>query len=166
MPDRSVGDRGVGDRGVGDRHRLRPGGIVRAVTDARAGSWAGLLGAVALAGATLLTWWLWLGTDTRYETDPVTGAQTGPYQPAQVIGCVLTLAVLAAVGGLVLRPWIVVVTMTVVFTLAWSIAASRDDDTGLWAVGAVLVAFGMAAGSALFGFGAWLLRTALHRRSA
>ncbi|MFD0821290.1 hypothetical protein ACFQ0D_23955, partial [Micromonospora zhanjiangensis] len=70
---------------------------------------------VGLAAASLAAWWLWLGTDRRYETDPTTGATTGPYQPWQVAGCVLTLVALAVGGGLLTRPWLVVVAVTVPF---------------------------------------------------
>jgi hypothetical protein len=123
-----------------------------------------LLGLVVLVVATLAAWWLWLGIDTRYQVDPVTGATTGPYEPLQVAGCVLTLLVIAVMGGLLLRPWLVVVAMTVTFTVAWSLSAAAQDDSGLWAVGAVLVAVGMAAGTAVCSFGPRLARTAAERR--
>lgn len=149
---------------------MRPGhsvGNVCGVNEARVrnGAMFQLLGAVILAGTTVAVWWLWLGTDTRYEIDPVTGARTGPYEPGQVVGCVLSLLVIAVVGGLLWRPWIVVVAMTVAFTVAWSMAAASEDATGLWGVGAVLVAVGMAGGSAVFSFGARLVRTVIARRS-
>jgi hypothetical protein len=123
-----------------------------------------LLAPVGLAAATLATWWLWLGTIKRYEVDPVTGATTGPYQPWQVVGCVLTLLVIAVVGGLLTRPWLVVIAMTVPFTVAWSVDAAAHDDSGLWPVGAVLVLAGMAIGTALCGYGARLVRTTIGRR--
>lgn len=117
-----------------------------------------LLGALALAGATVATWWIWLGWDTEYQVDPVTQVSSGPYEPYQVVGCVLTIGALAAVAGLLLRPWVVVVTMAASFTVAWSVGAASTDDSGLWVVGAVLVAGGMVGGTALCAFGAHLLR--------
>ncbi|GAA4263126.1 hypothetical protein GCM10022255_104850 [Dactylosporangium darangshiense] len=116
---------------------------------------------LAVAAATAATWWLWLGWDTGYQVDPVTGAMSGPYQGWQVIGCVLCLGAIAAVGGWLLSPWLVAPTMTVTFTAVWSADAARDE-TGLWAVGAVLVFIGMGVGATVLSTGAWL--TARHWR--
>ena len=116
-----------------------------------------LLGGLFLAMATVGAWWLWLGRDTRYTVDPETGSTTGPYEPWQVVGCVLTLAVLAALAGTRLSPWLVAPVMTVAFTVAWSWQAASTDDTGLWAVGAVLVLIGMAVGTTAVSVGArWI----------
>ncbi|MDT4987920.1 MAG: hypothetical protein QOI74_2014 [Micromonosporaceae bacterium] len=123
-----------------------------------------ILGVPILIALTVVTWWLWLGRDTTYQTDPVTGAATGPYEAWQVVGCVLSLAAIAVVGGWVLPPWAVVAAMTVSFTVAWSWAAAVTDDTGLWLVGAVLVAVGLAAGSAALSFGARAVRALIGRR--
>ncbi|WP_410813657.1 hypothetical protein [Micromonospora sp. 067-2] len=106
-----------------------------------------LLGALFLAAATVGVWLLWLGRDTHYTVEEETGATSGPYEPWQVIGCVLTLALLAALAGTRLSPWLVAPVMTVAFTVAWSWRAASADDSGLWPVGAVLVLAGMAAGS-------------------
>lgn len=117
-----------------------------------------------LALLTVAAWWLWLGWDTRYDVDPATGARSGPYEVWQVAGCVLTLLALAVAGGLLLRPWIVPLAMTPAFTVPWSLSAAREDGSGLWVVGAVLVALGVLAGSSLFGLGAGLLRRAATTR--
>ncbi|MEU8215427.1 hypothetical protein AB0C47_06620 [Micromonospora taraxaci] len=106
-----------------------------------------LLGVLFLAAATVGTWLLWLGWDDRYTVDAETGATSGPYEAWQVLGCVLTLVLLAALAGRRLSPWLVVPVMTVAFTAAWTWRAASTDDSGLWAVGAVLVLVGMAAGS-------------------
>jgi hypothetical protein len=121
------------------------------------------LGLLALAGSTAAAWWLWLGRDTEYQTDPATGVTSGPYETWQVVGCVLSLAVLAFTAGLMLRPWIVVPTMAGAFTIAWSTVAARDE-TGLWLVGAILVFVGLTFGSAVVSSLAWLASTVLHRR--
>ncbi|MGC5020862.1 hypothetical protein [Micromonospora sp. DT47] len=123
-----------------------------------------LLGALILAAATVGTWWAWLGWDTGYATDPETGATTGPYQPWQVAGCVLTLALLAAVAGWWLRPWLVAPVMTVAFTGAWAAHAAATDASGLWAVGAVMVLVGMGVGTTVVSAGAHLVRR--RRRGA
>lgn len=119
-----------------------------------------------LIAATFATWWLWLGSDTTYQVDPATGATTGPYEPAQVAGCVLTLLALAVAGGLLLRPWLVVLAMTATFTLAWAVDAAGRDESGLWLVGAVLVFGGMTAGTSVCAFGAWAVRGVVERRRA
>jgi hypothetical protein len=108
------------------------------------------LGALVLAGLTVASWFAWMGWDTEYQVDPVTQSSSGPYEPWQVIGCVVTLLVLAVVAALRLSPWTVIATTTV----AWVFSAARSDDSGLWAVGAILVAIGMAGGSAITAFAA------------
>ncbi|MEV4657061.1 hypothetical protein [Micromonospora sp. NPDC049301] len=116
-----------------------------------------LLGALFLAVATVGVWLLWLGWDTEYTIDPETGSSSGPYEPWQVIGCVLTLALLAALAARRLSPWLVAPVMTVAFTAAWSWRAATSDDSGLWAVGAVLVLIGMAIGSTAVSLGVHLI---------
>ncbi|MET8308443.1 hypothetical protein [Micromonospora sp. NPDC005173] len=113
-----------------------------------------LLGALFLAAATVGVWLLWLGWDTEYTVDPETGSSNGPYEPWQVIGCVLTLVLLAALAVRRLSPWLVAPVMTVAFTVPWSWQAASTDDSGLWAVGAILVLVGMAIGSTLVSLGA------------
>ncbi|MEH0937186.1 hypothetical protein [Micromonospora psammae] len=117
-----------------------------------------LVGGLILAAATVGAWWAWLGWDSGYATDPRTGATTGPYQPWQVAGCVLTLALLAAAAGWWLSPWLVAPVMAVAFTVAWAAHAASTDDSGLWAVGAVLVLVGTGVGTTVVSVGAHLLR--------
>ena len=112
---------------------------------------------LALAVATVLTWVAWLSWETGYRTDAATGSVSGPYSWWQVAGCVLTLAVLAAVAGRHLPPLIVVPVMAVAFTVAWSVDAAGADESGLWPVGAFLVLVGVAGGSALVALAARLL---------
>ena len=108
-----------------------------------------LLAPLALAVATVLTWAAWLSWETGYRTDAETGSVSGPYSWWQVAGCVLTLAVLAAVAGRHLHPLVVVPVMAIAFTVAWSVDAAGADESGLWPVGAFLVLVGVAGGSAL-----------------
>jgi hypothetical protein len=106
-----------------------------------------LAGAAALAAATVLTWWAWLGRDTTYQVD-ASGHESGPYTAGQVAGCVLTLAALLIVAVLLTVPApLAAVAMTVAFTAAWTVQAAASDETGLFAVGAILVFVGMAAGT-------------------
>ncbi|SBT49283.1 hypothetical protein [Micromonospora narathiwatensis] len=116
------------------------------------------LGALLLAAATVGAWWAWLGWETGYLVDPETGAISGPYSGWQVAGCVLTLALLAAVGGWWLSPWLVAPVMTVAFTVTWAAHAASTDASGLWAVGAVLVLVGTAVGTTVVSLAARLVR--------
>ncbi|MFI7658049.1 hypothetical protein ACIBTW_04095 [Micromonospora parva] len=108
-----------------------------------------LFGVLFLAAATVGAWLLWLAWDTRYTVDAQTGASSGPYEAWQVIGCVLTLVLLAGFAGTRLSPWLVAPVMTVAFTAVWSWRAAGTDDSGLWVVGGILVLVGMAVGSTL-----------------
>ncbi len=86
--------------------------------------------AVLLAGACLGAYWGWLGWDRSYQRDPVTGVASGPYEPWQVVGCVLSLALVAVVAGLVRQGAVAMVVMPIAFTIAWSIPAQASDDSG------------------------------------
>ncbi len=125
------------------------------------------LGGAALVGglvaaATLATWWAWLGWDTEYQVDPVTEVASGPYEAWQVVGCGLTLVLLAAGASLWTHPWLVAATLTLSFTLVWSVQAASSDDTGLWAVGALLLLVGLSTASTTVAYGAWLVRRLVH----
>ncbi|MGW3899290.1 hypothetical protein ACWD6L_29280 [Micromonospora profundi] len=124
-----------------------------------------LFGAVFLAVATVGVWLLWLGWDTEYTVDPETSSTSGPYEPWQVIGCVLTLVLLAALAGTRLSPWLVAPVMTIAFTVAWSWQAASTDDSGLWAVGGFLVLVGMAAGSTVVSLAGRRIGRALASRN-
>ena len=116
-------------------------------------------GAVALAGATVATWFAWLGRDSTYQVDAA-GHESGPYTAGQVAGCVLTLAVLLVAAVLLRVPAPVAAgAMTIAFTGAWTLQAAASDDTGLFLVGAVLLFAGMAAGTAVVALAtAWFRR--------
>jgi len=107
-----------------------------------------LLLVVVLAGGAALSYVAWLGWDRRYDLDPVTGTSSGPYEAWQVVGCVVTLAALAVLAGLLGRPGLAVGVIPVVVTSLWSRDAAVRDDSGLWVVGAVLLACGLLTGVA------------------
>ena len=107
-------------------------------------------GLLALAAATVLAWWVWLGRDTEMYLDPRTGDYAGPYTTAQVAGAVLTLAALLVVAVLLRVPALpAAAVMTVAFTAAWTAQAAGEDETGLFLVGTILVLAGMAAGTSV-----------------
>jgi hypothetical protein len=104
------------------------------------------LGVVLLAGASFGAYWGWLGWDQTYQRDPVTGVASGPYETWQVLGCVLSLALVAVVAGFVRQTAVAMVVIPFAFTIAWSIPAQASDDTGLWGAGAIMILMGMAVG--------------------
>lgn len=106
--------------------------------------WRSCIGVVA--GVTLVAYLALLGWDQTRDVAP-DGSTSGPYQPWQVAALVLLLAVLAVVAGAhgERAALLTTVTMTVVFTVAFSIDAMTEPpehNDGLWPVGAVLVLFG------------------------
>ncbi|GGK09763.1 hypothetical protein GCM10010123_44600 [Pilimelia anulata] len=113
--------------------------------------------ALALAALSALSWFAWCGWAT--PPDPATGAVA--YAPWQVAGCALTLLALAAAAAWWVRPWLPLAVVPVSFTAAWSVTASAADDSGLWGVGAVLLAAGLVAGTGLV----WLVVAVLRRRA-
>ncbi|MFD6447490.1 hypothetical protein ACFWEJ_20445 [Promicromonospora sp. NPDC060204] len=112
---------------------------------------------------TVAAWWIFLGRDTVRDVDPATGAVTGPYEAPQVIACVLVLIALVVVGTLAAPAWVAVLAVALPFTVAWTVQAASDDDSGLWAVGALLVLVGTLAGGAVV---ALLTRVVERRRAA
>lgn len=113
---------------------------------------------LGLAVLTAVIWGGWLGWDNQKEVDPITGTASGPYQAWQVVGCVCSLVFVAIVAARTVPPWLVPPTMTLAFTACWTWQAATSDETGLWAVGAALIFFGMAVGSIMATTVGWLLR--------
>ena len=105
--------------------------------------------ALVLAVAAALCWVGWFAWDDTYRTDPVTGTASGPYEAWQVLGAVVTLALLSGAGARWAGVVPTVVGVTAGFTVAWSVQAASTDESGLWFVGAVLVLAGVALGSGL-----------------
>ena len=101
----------------------------------------------AVVVLSVLAWVGWLAWDDEYQVDPGTGISSGPYEAWQVIGCVLTLLVAAVLAGVAARPAVAALAVTVPFTVWWSVSAARSDDTGLFLVGALLIAVGLYLGA-------------------
>lgn len=112
---------------------------------------------LGLALATTACWGVWMAWDRQYVDPDGDGSYTGPYEPWQVVGCVLCLVVVAVLALRVLPPVAVVTTMPVAFTAAWVASAVTAPTIGasLWGLGAVMVLIGMVAGTAVV--------VALHR---
>ncbi|MFP7835209.1 hypothetical protein [Marisediminicola sp. LYQ134] len=93
---------------------------------------------IVLAG---LTWGAWFVLATAIARG-AEGALRSASEPWQWIGAAVTLVVLTIVSSRWTSAPVAVVSVTAGFTLGFSIAASAVDDSGLWAVGALMVAGG------------------------
>lgn len=118
----------------------------------------------ACALAAVLTWFAWLGWESGYITDPATGAVSGPYAVWQVVACGLTLLALALVAGWWAPPWLAAPAITLGFTLAWTVEAAATDDSGLFAVGTMLLLVGLGTLTVLVCTAVWLMRRHRARR--
>ncbi|MBG6191373.1 putative membrane protein [Arthrobacter sp. CAN_A212] len=119
---------------------------LRSHTQGRAQRTLLIVGVIALSAGLWVGWFAW---DTGYQIDPETGSASGPYEPWQVIGCVVSWAALGWVANKFLAPAIVILAMPAGFTGAFAITSASADYSGLWLVGAILVAFGTLAGTVL-----------------
>ena len=119
--------------------------------------------AVLLAAGCFAAYWGWLGWDSTYQRDPVTGVTSGPYETWQVAGCVLTLAALALAAALRRQAWTAVAVMPPAFTVAWAVPAS-SDTTGLFLVSAVMIFIGMTLVGLVLALPAQHLRERLSPR--
>ena len=108
---------------------------------------ASLLATVLVLGLfAAAMWFAWLGwDDTYYEVD---GVQHGPYRAWQVVGCGLSICVGAVLGLVRVRRGVVLLagSATVGFAVPWSVHAASTDDSGLWAVGLVMLLGGAFIG--------------------
>ncbi|MER5623990.1 hypothetical protein ABT061_23430 [Streptosporangium sp. NPDC002544] len=106
---------------------------------------------VALAAASLLNYLVWLGWDRERVVEP-DGSLSGPYEPWQVVGLVACLGILAVLAGRLGLPKIGTISVAGVMWLCWSIDAAVSDDSGLWAVGAVMLLPAVLLGVGLVAF--------------
>jgi hypothetical protein len=98
--------------------------------------------AVVVGLATLANYVGWLGWDQTKHLGP-DGNLHGPYDPWQVVGAALVLAVIAAVAGWRRHPWDAVAMTTLVMTVCFSVTGATDSRSdGLWPIGAFMVAVG------------------------
>jgi hypothetical protein len=108
-----------------------------------------LLGtALALALFCAAMWAAWLGWDHEYYY--VDGYAQGPYRAWQVVGCGATIAAGSVLAWWFVRRWVAVAILTPAAVLGvavpWSVDAARTDDSGLWAVGLLLLLVGGSIG--------------------
>ncbi|MGY1605735.1 MULTISPECIES: hypothetical protein [unclassified Geodermatophilus] len=108
-------------------------------------------GAVVGLGAVLgaLCWIAWLGWDRSASYDVVTESVQTPYVTLQVLGCALTVGIVTAVLAARTSSLHAAAGVSLGFWLLWTVDAASQDDSGLFAVGSVMLACGLAAGTAL-----------------
>lgn len=73
---------------------------------------------------------------------------TGPYEIWQAVAAFLCGVVVVGLAYRLLRFVVALLVIPVSFTLAWMSTASAMDSSGLWVVGAILVALGTTFGTA------------------
>lgn len=105
-------------------------------------------GVAAVAVLSALSWFAWMGWDHQYQI--VDGEPTGPYEAWQVAGCVLSLLAVF-VGALLLRvrAWAAAAALVLAFTIAWTVQAAGEDDSGMYGVGTIMLLFGLITATAL-----------------
>lgn len=110
-----------------------------------------LVAAVVVALVAAAAWFAWLGWDDDYYL--VDGVEQGPYRPWQVIGAGVTVVVVAVAGYLWARRFAAVPVLALAaaigFAVPWTVDAAASDDSGLFAVGLVLLLGGITVGVAL-----------------
>ena len=93
-------------------------------------------------------WFGWFAWDTEYQYDAATGRMGGPYAVWQGVGAFLCSIVVVWFASRLLRFAVALLVIPASFTFAWITTAAATDVTGLWIVGAVLIAFGTTVGAA------------------
>ncbi len=102
---------------------------------------------IALLSAGL--WFGWFAWDAEYQSDPVTGETTGPYEVWQGIGAFLCGLPVIGLAYRLLHFGVALLVLTAAFTLAWISTAFALATGPLWVIGAIYVAFGTTLGTAV-----------------
>ena len=107
-----------------------------------------------------------MGWDSEYQTDPVTGVSSGPYEAWQVIGCAVSLLIVF-VAALILqvRPLVAAPALTIAFAAGWVTTEAPRDDTGLYGVGLILLLGGLAMSTTVTSLVVLGLRQSLRARA-
>jgi len=102
----------------------------------------------ALVASTAIGSWLFLGPSATPIVDRDTGEYTAAAFP-MILGCGALLLALTIAATFVVRPLLVVPAVALPFTAAWTAGAASADESGLWAVGAVIALIGSTVGAAI-----------------
>ena len=114
-----------------------------------------------------LIWAAWLGWDRTPSYDVITGTVQTPYVTLQVLGCALTVGVVTGVLAARRHPVAAAFGVSLGFWVVWTVDAASHDASGLYAVGSLMLAVGLAGGTALAAsVGAWVRSASDARRGA
>ena len=130
--------------------RRRPPPLAPGTEGRRPASTSSRFGLAVLAG--LAVWAAWLGWDDTTSYDVVTRQDESPYVTLQVLGCGLTVGVVTALLAVRWSPVVAATGVSVGFWWAWTAWAAASDSTGLFLIGAIGLAFGLAAGTSFAAF--------------
>lgn len=108
-------------------------------------------------------WGAWLGWDHSNYYDAAVGSSQGPYRPAQVVACAVTVGLVTALLALRWNPFVVAAGITVGFWVVWTRQASSADESGLFVVGAILLLGGLVVGTAVAAAVGYALRPLVRR---
>ena len=108
--------------------------------------------AAVCALVTVVAYGAFLGWDQAKDI-AADGSETGPYQSWQVIALAVVLGATAFFGGWRRQPWVAAPAVTVPLLVCWVLDSAGEDGSGLWIVGAAMVA--------VFGGGALLVAAVL-----
>ena len=117
---------------------------------------------ILCAAVSALLWMTWLGWDTQYSTDPVTGDSSGPYDAWQVLGLAVCAAAQVVWFRRHLPSWAICASVSAGITGAAAFSFAQDES-GLAAVGLGMMFLGSLAGTALVSLAARLWE---HSRAA
>jgi len=107
-----------------------------------------LLAALALAALVGIGTWLVFGPGATPIVDRDAGGYTAAAYPV-MLGCGVVLPALTVAATFVVRPLLVVPAVALPFTAAWTAGAASVDESGLWAVGAVIALIGSTVGAVI-----------------
>src|SRR3982750_4062486 len=109
--------------------------------------WHQGIGGVCVAAGSALSWGGGRGWDHQDQQDAGTAEWSGPYEAWQVVGGALSLLALFVVALLAgVRPLPAAAALILAFTGPWTAWASRDN-TGLFAVGMLMLLVGLSVGT-------------------
>lgn len=107
--------------------------------------WAGVLLAALAALGTAAAYLIWLGWHASKDIHP-DGSQTGPYEEWQVVGLVLTIAIITVglgLSGHYVASFAIPPTLTILWS--WDAATLPDSGPSFWPIGAFLIGVGSIA---------------------
>lgn len=140
-----------------ERYEASLDGLMRAFIRPR-----GIVATVCAAVVGAVCWLAWLPWHAHKHLNRVTLAETGPYTRHQVEALIVTVCVIAVVGGwfrLVLATGVgVAFGMTVTFSA--DAITQVSPDANLWPIGAAFLWVGAATGLCLVAYASLLVRVA------